>query len=282
MLAFAIAMAFTPRVDSHEGSSGGAAPMRADDVDSAPGPRASDIANLASWQVSPPETQVALDTALCDAARRSWPESVAWLLARDATCQRVQDKGLSALSLAIIVLPDPADEKLFKSMEDRYGKVGSDAYAREVEDAREATIRALLDRPDEWRHRTEPGFTAMHLAMERRRLDLVLAMVARGADINEPDANGATVLHFAMRYYEGQDLLAKVRDLLAAGARDTQDKRGRWAGDYGDATFAQVTGSDEAGWAALRQARRLVRATRPATETASPPPAGPSQDRPMP
>ncbi|WP_082282748.1 ankyrin repeat domain-containing protein [Myxococcus hansupus] len=76
---------------------------------------------------------------------------------------------------------------------------------------------------------------ALHVAVEQEQLELIPMLIASGADVNLPDANGMTPLHHAIdieadgAYQRGERPSAYVtRLLLAHGAQpNTCDRNGR-------------------------------------------------------
>lgn len=265
----------------------------------APSPQVQDQKSLAELRArfSAEAETTELSKALLAQAAASNPKSFEWLVQRGADCDFQTASGVNAVMIAASKLPFPPDLK----EEERMAKElpGARSVPRTWEDLRakaaELTLEVALSCTKRLNAKDAAGFAAIHRAAARQRFDAAIRLVAMGADINLPDGNGdtavmaadlnalpllvkqganinaadvrgQTVLHKAFRDLAGPTLLRFVSVAVELGAKDSQDKSGKFASQMdGNLHLDFRSGAQESYWvtAHLDQARKLVRATRP-------------------
>ena len=226
------------------------------------------------------------------------PETVQWLITHGASCDYADPSGgITPLMAAVDVMgsgpkampddPDEDAEALGAQVLPWRLPQGADERARR-------SLQVLAACTRHFEARDDRGVTALLFAARRFRMDVVIQLAAAGADINARDADGETVfwnagpkdfaplvgahadiqasnrwgrtlLHRAVVGLGGRQLQAYVDAALAAGARDSRDKYGNWASDYGVRGKLVLRRTEDA---ITGQVRARIAATRPREEAA--------------
>jgi hypothetical protein len=239
-------------------------------------------------------TPNSLGEALLSRASRQNPKSFAWLLERGANCDHQNESGVTVLMMATYKLTELRDASSDATITKNFpGAVEVPWRWQSQIDSAEAQIFDLaLACTSLLNVKNKDDMGAIHYAAQRQRFDAVLTMVRKGADVNLPgpggetvimsaplkvfpdlvkiganvnavDSSGGTLLHHAFRIYTDTELLNFVKAATVLGARDTQDKIGKYASELDvKLPLAMFLGHSPQFFEHITQAREVVRATR--------------------
>lgn len=231
-----------------------------------------------------------LQHALMEQAYYGRPKSFTWLVQRGADCNLRGENGANVLMLAADGIARPMQSQLD-------GISGAEEVPWKDEEhfrrAADQTFDLALACSGDVNATDHDGRSAIQFAAKNKRWDAVAKLVAKGANINRPDRNGATillkasaadwpllvkhganinaadirgstVLHQAFHHSTSKALFEHVNAATALGARDSRDKQGKFASEMDALAFPFFfePGDYSLKLVRLDEARALIRKTR--------------------